>query len=327
MSIAVAIIIPYYQTQPGVLQRTLRSIFAQRTSLRSEIIVVDDGAPVPIDSELQHLPEQHTAAITILRQANRGPGPARNTALSAVSESVKWVAFLDSDDIWCDQHLARAVEALDKGYDFFFADGNLEGTGESLFETVGFDPILHRPIDQEQSLYEFQGDFLAQVLDRSPLVTSSVVFRRARLGTIRFPNSKGACEDLRYWLTVAQTHLRVAFSPHIGVTGGTAGVHVSHIDNWKANKALASCADLTNYHAWTLASIPLTAPQRAMVERRLAACRADFARTALAMLRGRSLPEPSICMNFLARHPAVAGDFARVLLHSLSERKSLRIML
>ena len=43
----IAVIIPYFQREAGILRRALASVFAQTNAPSWEIIVVDDGSPVP----------------------------------------------------------------------------------------------------------------------------------------------------------------------------------------------------------------------------------------------------------------------------------------
>ena len=46
--------------------------------------------------------------VRLVRQENRGLAAARNTGLAHVGAGARYVAFLDSDDVWC----ADALELL-----------------------------------------------------------------------------------------------------------------------------------------------------------------------------------------------------------------------
>jgi glycosyltransferase involved in cell wall biosynthesis len=85
----VSVIIAYYK-QEGFIAETVRSV-QQQTYPHFEIIVVDDGSPVPASSVL---PE--SSAVRILRTENRGCPAARNFGFQ--QSSGDFLVFLDSDD-------------------------------------------------------------------------------------------------------------------------------------------------------------------------------------------------------------------------------------
>jgi hypothetical protein len=64
-----------------------------------EVIIVDDGSSDDIESAIRSLPVQ----VRFLRQANRGPGAARNMGIK--NADGEFVAFLDVDDLWPDETL------------------------------------------------------------------------------------------------------------------------------------------------------------------------------------------------------------------------------
>jgi succinoglycan biosynthesis protein ExoW len=162
----VAVIIPYYQKEGRILENSVRSVFRQVGAPPVRIIVVDDGSPASVEPELAGLDPASRDCITVVRQKNQGPGPARNTGLAAVSDATKYIAFLDSDDIWHEHHLSRAIAMMEKGFDFYFADGDMEGGESSLFETVKFDDSDHPDVVEDRQLFEFCGNFLSLLLER-----------------------------------------------------------------------------------------------------------------------------------------------------------------
>lgn len=95
------IVIPYFQRQPGVLQRALASVARQAgCPLPVRVLVVDDASPVPPEPELAAIAWPEGVRVEILRRPNGGPGAARNTGLDAAGADTLCVAFLDSDDAW-----------------------------------------------------------------------------------------------------------------------------------------------------------------------------------------------------------------------------------
>ena len=78
----IAVVIPFFQNEPGVLLRALSSVAAQDYPKDFlYVIVVDDGSPYSAELEIQMNPAPQGLNLTIIRQHNSGPGAARNTAL------------------------------------------------------------------------------------------------------------------------------------------------------------------------------------------------------------------------------------------------------
>ncbi|MCK7583192.1 MAG: glycosyltransferase family 2 protein [Chromatiales bacterium] len=80
----VAVLIPYFQKAPGILEGTVRSVLAQKGFDDYHIFVVDDGSPVPARDELSKIVDSSQDRLTIIEQPNAGPGAARNKALDNV---------------------------------------------------------------------------------------------------------------------------------------------------------------------------------------------------------------------------------------------------
>lgn len=87
-----SVVIPSFN-RVALLGSALGSVFAQRFA-DFEIIVVDDGSTDGTRDYLNSLGRR----IKLFRQPNRGPGAARN--LGARHATGKYLAFLDSDDLW-----------------------------------------------------------------------------------------------------------------------------------------------------------------------------------------------------------------------------------
>lgn len=108
---AVAVVVPAYRVEDYVVD-TLRSV--QRQTMPDwECVVVEDGSPDDTAARVAEIAVDD-ARIRLVRQANTGLSGARNTGLAHVSEGVRYVAFLDSDDLWREdalEHLLAALEA------------------------------------------------------------------------------------------------------------------------------------------------------------------------------------------------------------------------
>ena len=101
-----SIIIPAYKAA-GCIGATLKSVYEQ--SVRDfEIILVNDGSP---DNLLEVLELQRDPRLRVISQSNAGECGARNRGLAEAQG--KYIAFLDSDDLWLPWHLEMAKLALD----------------------------------------------------------------------------------------------------------------------------------------------------------------------------------------------------------------------
>ena len=100
-----SIVIPTYNRAASV-HDTLAGCFAQTMS-DFEVIVVDDGST---DNTVATLKTIDDNRLVILQQENAGPAAARNHGMR--SAHGKYVAFLDSDDVWYPDYLDNVQNAL-----------------------------------------------------------------------------------------------------------------------------------------------------------------------------------------------------------------------
>ena len=105
-----ACIIPTHG-RPGHLSRALESVL-QQSHLPAEIIVVDDvddgptAAVVQVSALRTEIPMRR-----VLNRENSGASGSRNAGVAA--SRAEFVAFLDDDDAWRPQYLARAMAELE----------------------------------------------------------------------------------------------------------------------------------------------------------------------------------------------------------------------
>ncbi|MCS7063711.1 MAG: glycosyltransferase [Methylacidiphilales bacterium] len=128
-----SVIIPTYNREL-FLKETLQSVFRQ-TFPDFEVIVVDDGSTDNTWTYLQNLKHK----IIFLRQKNKGPGAARN--LGALHASGKYLAFLDSDDLWFPYTLEKLYPLL------------------NLPEKIS---LVHLPVehfDRNEMFHEFESNY------------------------------------------------------------------------------------------------------------------------------------------------------------------------
>ncbi|MBB4171028.1 glycosyltransferase family 2 protein [Rhizobium sp. BK538] len=227
------IIIPFYQRQDGILGRALASVFSQ--SFKDvDVIVVDDQSPRSVDADLTLLSEEDRARVTVIAQANAGPGGARNTGLNHVPAATRYVAFLDSDDVWTPDHLANAIHAMETlGGDCYWA--SIEGGEEfdyhfgiaALEREDGARRLMDKPLILE--VPDLAGVMLKNwaFLHMSCMVIGRPLFEKVRFdAALRL-----AAEDVLFFCDCIMTAKQVLLCGEPGALRGE-GINIFHgVDN------------------------------------------------------------------------------------------------
>jgi glycosyltransferase involved in cell wall biosynthesis len=194
----VSVVVPLYQTERFIAQ-TLASVLLQ-TYDDFEVLVVDDGST---DRGPALARATGDARVRVITQSNRGLAGARNTGIREASGG--YIAFLDADDLWHREKLARHVAVLDAR-----ADVGLTYSASRLIDDAG------RPLGLSQwpSRATTKPD---DVFCRNPIGNGSApVIRRAALDAIAFVDAELArrcwfdesfrqSEDIECWMRIATT--------------------------------------------------------------------------------------------------------------------------
>jgi glycosyltransferase involved in cell wall biosynthesis len=186
---AVSIIIPAFNSA-SYIGEALDSVFAQTFS-DYETIVINDGSPDT--DKLEQVLEPYKERIIYLKQENRGPGGARNTAI--LKARGEYVALLDSDDVWLPNYLAQQMHALRKNpaLDLIYSDALL----------VGDSPLAGRNF-MEDNPSSGEASFESLLRWDCTVITSCTVARRQSLiDAGLFDECFYYSEDFDLWLRLA----------------------------------------------------------------------------------------------------------------------------
>jgi succinoglycan biosynthesis protein ExoW len=296
----ITVIIPYYQKKSGILAKALASIAAQKSiSMPLHVMVVDDASPISAESELNTI-TQTNYTVQIIRQSNGGPGSARNTGIDNVPNETRYIAFLDSDDEWSNDHLARAVDALDAGYEFYFADHYQLNSTVGAFSRAGrIQPSEHPQLSSVYpNLHTYKGDLLDQIIRGNIIGTSTVVYDFLKYSKNRFKiEFTNAGEDYLFWMEIAYSGAKVAFSSQCEAYYG-AGVNIYAGTGWGSEKNMLRIHNEIKYKKLTCELFPLTKIQRDHIDDNLKKLRTSFAQDFLH----RIMNKKKLSLNLLKNH-------------------------
>jgi glycosyltransferase involved in cell wall biosynthesis len=169
---SVSVVIPTYN-RAELLRAAVRSVLAQTVPVR-EIVVVDDGSTDHTPALTRELAGQGAPIVYLPGPHENRRGPARNRGFAATAAPL--VAFLDSDDLWLPERLARQLAAWAARPEAGFAFCNVHRFDERGL--IGPLPCLPPAAD-------FNGSILGPMLAEPLAVPSTLIVRReafARVG-------------------------------------------------------------------------------------------------------------------------------------------------
>ena len=105
------------RNRPDLLVACLEALAANTWSEHVEVIVVDDGSDIPLDSRIA----PSGLRVTVTRCRGLGPGAARNVGIARARAGI--VLFTDDDTVPCKAWIEVAVSYLDSHPDCVGVDG------------------------------------------------------------------------------------------------------------------------------------------------------------------------------------------------------------
>lgn len=177
----VSVITPVYNAG-RFIAGTIESAVNQ-TYKEIEIVLVDDCSKDNSAEIIFELKKKYTNIIYHKQPKNQGAAVARNTALNLATG--RYVAFLDSDDIWLPEKIERQIALMDDkkspfcyaAIDFMNEDGHITKGKRIIKETCDYNYLLHNTI----------------------IATSTVVIDRNVMGNFQMPLRRGG-QDYATWL-------------------------------------------------------------------------------------------------------------------------------
>lgn len=180
----VSVIIPTYNRWPWI-REAIDSVLTQGYK-RFELIVVDDGST---DGTAKRLSE-FGSHLRLIQQPQRGVSAARNRGEAAARG--RYLAFLDSDDLWLPKKLEMQVAFMEEHPEVQICQT------EEIWIRNG------RRVNPKLKHQKPSGDIFRRSLELCLVSPSAVMMRRElfnRLGG--FDETLPVCEDYDLWLRIA----------------------------------------------------------------------------------------------------------------------------
>jgi len=191
----VSVIVPLYNKAPYV-RRALDSIGAQTLS-DLEAIVVDDGST---DGSAEIAEAYTDPRFRIIKQANAGPGAARNRGLAEARGPL--AAFLDADDFWQPKYLETGAGVLESfpeagAFSCVYREDPGGVSTERMWRERGIEPGLQRIAPQSRAkLLTYMASFM---YPSSTMIRTQTALE---LGGFYERNGCRFAEDTTLWLKV-----------------------------------------------------------------------------------------------------------------------------
>ena len=185
----VSIIIPYYKKK-NYIKKTINSILRQ-TYKKFEVIIINDEPGELSKNILSFLQKKDSRIKIINNKKNIGAGKSRNKGIKIAKG--KYIAFIDSDDLWKKNKLIKQIEFMHKKNieishtSYEIIDNNGKITGKRKANLISFKKIIKS----------------------CDVGLSSVILKKNLLSKItKFPNLKTK-EDFVLWLKITRKGINI----------------------------------------------------------------------------------------------------------------------
>jgi glycosyltransferase involved in cell wall biosynthesis len=220
-----------------------------------EVVVVDDGST---DSTADVAQTIRDPRVQVVSQSNRGLSAARNAGIAAARG--KYIALLDSDDLYLPRYLELSRQALESAPDvgFTYADGYVFDSASGKVRVRTAMARSRPPVPPPTDAHEF----LFELLQRNFILAWTVMPRTVLEAIGGFDESLGSAEDYELWLRILLSGYRAVLIP---------GQHVLYRRHaGQMTKALVTMSDqlAAVYEKLDIDKMPSAAHRELLLKRR-----------------------------------------------------------
>ena len=206
----VSVIIPTYN-RSSLVREAVESVLRQ-TFTNFEIFVVDDGSTDDTASVIKEIPDER---IRYFYKENGGVSSARNLGL--LKAKGKYVAFLDSDDLWPEHYLETMILKLEENHEYDIA--------YSLFRTIRQDGQEESDVGSDRRI---SGWLTRLFYEKPPNILLSATFYRRRVwDELWWDESLKNFEDIDAFLRLS-TRAKFLFVANVCITRRVTSDSLAH---------------------------------------------------------------------------------------------------
>lgn len=188
----VSILLPYYNNEKYVF-KTINSVLKQTYKRFELIIIFDEYLEIKhnVYNKLLKLKKKNKKIKIILNKKNLGVAISRNIGIS--KSKGKYIAFIDSDDLWNKKKLEVQVNFMKKN-NLKFSHTNYNIINEK-------DKIIGKFYSPKKLTY-------SKLINSCDIGTSTVMIDRSVIHLCKFPKLKTK-EDFVVWLRLAKKNISI----------------------------------------------------------------------------------------------------------------------
>ena len=181
----VSVIMPYFKKR-NYVEKSIRSVINQTYKMFELIIIYDDEDK----SDLNFIKEiigNNEKVKLVINENNIGAGNSRNQGIKL--SNGEFIAFIDSDDYWNENKLARQVDYINKNnFDFVFCN---------------YEKVIN---DKKKIILSKKSLNYNDLLKSCDIGLSTVILKKNVINKISFPNLKTK-EDYVFWLDLTKKNI------------------------------------------------------------------------------------------------------------------------
>ena len=183
MEFLVSIITPSYNSA-RFIQQSVESVMSQ-TYNKWEMIIVDDSSYDNSKEIINSLCKKDARIKSVFLEKNIGPARARNLGIQ--KSSGKYIAFLDSDDLWDPYKLEKQIS--------FMEDNNI-AFSYTAYQSISEDGNTRYSIIKAPDVITYH-DYLKNTI----IGCLTVVLDRSKIGNLEMPDIRSS-HDMAFWLLI-----------------------------------------------------------------------------------------------------------------------------